>query len=52
MLDFTKDWSVGVTVITQGSSVQGANLVCFASGGVSLNLKVQGAIANVALGQL
>ena len=43
VLDFTKDWSVGVSVITQGASVQGANLVCFASGGVSLNLKVQGA---------
>ena len=42
VLDFTKDWSLGVTVVTQGSSVQGANLACFASGGVSLNLKVQG----------
>ena len=43
MLDFTKDWSVGVTVQAQGLGMEGANMAAFSSGGVSLNLKVQGA---------
>ena len=43
VLDYTKDWSIGCSIQTQGYSVEeeGHNMVCFSSGGCSLNLKVQ-----------
>ena len=43
VLDFTKDWTVGVTVRAQGAGVEATNMTAFSSGGVILNLKVQGA---------
>ena len=43
VLDYTKDWSVGCSIQTQNMGVEGSNMTAFSSGGVSLNLKVQGA---------
>ena len=43
VLDYTKDWSIfGCSIQTQGLGQEGQNMVCFSSGGCSLNLKVQG----------
>ena len=43
VLDFTKDWSVAVSIHTQGQGIEGSNMSTFGTGTVSLNLKVQGA---------
>ena len=43
VLDFTKDWTVGVIVRAQGAGVEGTNMTAFSTGGISLNLKPQGA---------
>ena len=42
VLDFTKDWSVAVSVRLQGQGAHGANMATFGTGKVSLTLKVQG----------
>ena len=42
VLDYTKDWSIGCSILTQGPGVEATNMVCFSSGGCSHNLKVQG----------
>ena len=42
-LDFTKDWSVAVSIHTQGQGIEGSNMATFGTGTVSLTLKVQGA---------
>ena len=42
MIDFTKDWSVAVSVRVQGQGVEGSNMSCCGTGEVSLTLKVQG----------
>ena len=46
VLDYTKDWSIGCSIQTQGEGTEATNMTAFSSGGVSLNLKVQGAPSN------
>ena len=43
VLDYTKDWSIGCNIQTQGEGTEATNMTAFSSGGVSLNLEVQGA---------
>ena len=42
MLDYTRDWTVGCSIQTQGEGVEGTNMTAFSSGGTALTLKVQG----------
>ena len=50
MLDLTKDWTVGCSIQTQGEGTEATNMTAFSSGGVSLNLKVQGRLLKIPIG--